>query len=113
MLTKDAAKKPQDGFGGNSSMVGSSSLGGIYNNKMAPEALIGPPEDKKKKTIVVLSNKEVEQSRRDIVTTLPRKVCVRDLVNVMRADPRLSHRPLLYQLQNEWINISVRITSIN
>ena len=99
-LTRNAAKKPQDGFGGNSSMVGSSSLGG-YNNKMPPDALIGPPEDKKKKTIVVLSNKEVEQSRRDIVTTLPRKVCVRDLVSVMRADPRLSHRPLLYQLQNE------------
>ena len=59
LLTKDAAKKPQDGFGGNSSMVGSSSLGsGFNNNKMPPEGLIGQPEDKKK-TIVVLSNKEV------------------------------------------------------
>ena len=80
-------------------MVGSSSLGGIYNNKMAPEALIGQPEDKRK-TIVVLSNREVERSKRDIVTTLPRKICVRDLVNVMRVDPVLNHRPLLYQLQN-------------
>ena len=58
LLTKDAARKPQDGFGGNSSMVGSSSLGGFGNNKMPPDGLVGQPEDKKK-TIVVLSNKEV------------------------------------------------------
>ena len=70
------------------------------SNKMAPEGLIGLPESGKKKSIVVLSHKQVEKSRRDIVTTVPKKIIVRDLLNVMKSDARLVHRPLVYELQN-------------
>ena len=67
---------------------------------MASEGLIGQPETNKKKSIVVLSNKKVEKSKRDIVTTLPKKIIVRDLLSVMRKDSRFMHRPLVYELQN-------------
>jgi len=67
---------------------------------MAPEGLIGQPENSKKKSIVVLSDKQVEKSKRDIVTTLPKPIRVRDLLTVMKKDPRFVHRPLVYELQN-------------
>ena len=97
-LSKDAKRKQDnDMVGGGSSMAGGPGLGNMrYNNKMAPEGLIGQPDDKKKKSIVILSNKQVEKSKRDIVTTVPKKIGVRDLINVMKADARLMHKPLLY-----------------
>ena len=79
---------------GESGMAGGPGL--KSSNKTAPEGLIGPPEIGKKKSVVVLSSKHVEKSKKDIVTTLPKKIIVRDLYNVMKADPRLVHRPLVY-----------------
>jgi len=75
-------------------------IGNKQNPKMAPDGLIGYPESNKKKSIVVLSDKQVEKSKKDYVTTLPKKILVRDLINVMKRDSRLVHRPLVYELQN-------------
>ena len=75
-------------------------LGIKSSMKMAPEGLIGQPESNKKKSIVVLSSTHVEKTVKDIVTTLPKKILVRDLINVMKRDSRLVHRPLVYELQN-------------
>ena len=49
--------------------------------------------------MVILSKKSVIESVHD-VQTLPKKVIMKDLLAVLKADARLSHKPLVYQLQN-------------
>ena len=71
-------------------------LGSMRSNKMAPEGLIGQPDTNKKKSVVVLSHKAVESSKRDIVTGVRKPIIVRDLLNVMKADSRLVHKPLMF-----------------
>lgn len=83
-----------DGAGGDPTLTGG--LGSMRSNKMAPEGLIGQPDINKKKSIVVLSHKQVEKSKRDIVTVVPKPIIVKDLLNVMKADSRLVHKPLMY-----------------
>ena len=68
-------------------------------NKMAPEGLIGKP-DTKKKEVVILSKKSVVDSVHD-VSTISKKVIMKDLLAVLKSDPRLAHKPLVYQLQNK------------
>ena len=75
-------------------------VGSKNNFKIAPEGLLGHPEMNKKKSIVVLSDKQVEKSKKDYVTRWQKKILVRDLINVMKRDSRLVHRPLVYELQN-------------
>ena len=69
-------------------------------NKMAPEGLIGK-NDIKKKEVVVLSKKSVVESAYDVVSAIPKKVIMKDLISVLKADSRLAHKPLVYQLQNK------------
>ena len=70
---------------------------------MDPNKLIGPTEQRRKE-IVVMSSKDVNDSQRDVVTSQnQKKIIVKDLVNLMKSDPRLSHKPLLYQLQNNFL----------
>jgi len=67
-----------------------------FLNKMLPEGLVGDP-DKKQKEVVILSKKSVEESANDI-STLQKKVILKDLLAVLKTDSRLAHKPLVYQL---------------
>ena len=78
----------------------SSSMKRLFN-KMPAEGLIGEA-DKKQKEVVVLSNKTVAESAEDISTSEQKMlVIMKDLLSVLKNDSRLSHRPIVYQLQNK------------
>ena len=61
---------------------------------MAPEGLVGRT-DVKKKEVVILSKKSVVDSLQDI-STIQKKVMMKDLISVLKADSRLAHKPLVY-----------------
>lgn len=87
-------KKTADDADANDMNMASGSLKKF--NKMAPEGLIGRT-DVKKKEVVILSKKAVTESLMDI-STMQKKVVMKDLIAVLKADSRLAHRPLVYQL---------------
>lgn len=69
-----------------------------YFNKNPAEGLVGRP-DKRSKEVIIFSKKSVEGSINDMAT-VQKKVAVKDLLEVLKSDPRLAHKPLVYQLQN-------------
>lgn len=69
-----------------------------FFNKNPAEGLVGRP-DKRSKEVVIFSKKSVEGSINDMATQ-QKKVVVKDLLAVLKSDPRLAHKPLVYQLQN-------------
>ena len=66
------------------------------NKSQQSEALIGEPNSKER-SVVILSKKSIEESVHDIAT-LQKKVIMKDLISVLKDDPRLAHKPLVYQL---------------
>ena len=70
-----------------------------FINKQVAGSIIGPNEEKKKQ-IVILSSKCITNTQSDVVTSIPKKIILKDLLSVMRRDPRMRHKSLLYLLQN-------------
>jgi len=45
--------------------------------------------------VVILSKKAVEETSTDI-STVNEKVTIKDLIAVLKSDPRLAHKPIVY-----------------
>ena len=70
------------------------------NKSQQTEGLIGEPTSKER-SVIIMSKKSVEESVGDIAT-LQKKIIMKDLISVLKDDSRLAHKPLVYQLQNNW-----------
>jgi hypothetical protein len=54
--------------------------------------------DLKPKSIVVLSSSQIDGKEIDLNCTYPKKVVLRDLIQVMREEKQLRGKPLVYNL---------------
>ena len=70
-----------------------------FINKEAIASIVGPREESHKQ-VVVMTAKDVADTHRDVYTSVPKKVIMKDLLNVLKRDSRLRNRPLHYMLLN-------------
>lgn len=70
-----------------------------FVNKEVAASVVGPSEEVSKH-IVVMAGKDLAETQKDVFTSVPKKIILKDLLVVMKKDSRLSNKPLHYLLQN-------------